>query len=68
MNVVWPRAVIRGSTAVMWVDVPAAGNVTIRLTAEQRVYEDKTIPILQPGWMNMSSSPFVLFCFVWMIL
>lgn len=50
MSIVWPRSVIRGSTTVMWIDASApAENVTLRLAADDRLYQDKSIPFLHQG-------------------
>ena len=49
-NVVWPRAVILGSTTVMWIDLEgsqqtANTNVTVRLADSRRTYEEKTLTL-----------------------
>ena len=49
MSIVWPRSVIRGSTAVMWIDGDA-DNVTVRLAGDDdRIYQEKVIPVQHRG-------------------
>lgn len=51
-NIVWPRAVILGSSTVMWIDSETDGqlgpNVTVRLADSKRTYDDKILS-LHPG-------------------
>lgn len=50
MKIVWPRALIRGSTTTMWIEsTTISRNVTVRLADDDRLFEDKTIPIFSPG-------------------
>jgi hypothetical protein len=50
MKIVWPRALIRGSTTTMWIEsTTISRNVTVRLADDDRLFEDKTIPIFFPG-------------------
>ncbi|XP_057381255.1 uncharacterized protein LOC130703811 [Daphnia carinata] len=47
-KVVWPRAVILGSTTVMWIDLEGLEqmtNVTIRLADSKRTYDEKTLTL-----------------------
>ncbi|XP_046454359.1 C3 and PZP-like alpha-2-macroglobulin domain-containing protein 8 isoform X2 [Daphnia pulex] len=49
-NVVWPRAVILGSTTVMWIDLEGSQQttnaiVTVRLADSRRTYEQKTLTL-----------------------
>ena len=44
-NVVWPRAVISGSTAVMWIDGQEEANVTVRLADSKTTFDEKTLAL-----------------------
>ena len=46
-EVVWPRAVILGSTTVMWIDGAASdeSNVTVRLADSKRTFDEKTLAL-----------------------